>query len=321
MAITDKSNMLCILNILEEYSDEEHILGMKELQSKLKTIYDIKPDRRTIYSSVAALQDFGFDISTYDENGIGYYLREREFEPSEIRLLIDAVYSFEYISKKQTEDLIEKLKNKLSVNQRKSFNYSNIISADKKSPNQQVFLNTVILDEAINKRLQVKFTYLDFDYDKKLVPRRAEKYTVSPYRMICENKHYYLICISKGHTNPGFYRIDMMQDIEITGDSLEYSKQEANLNSVSKVIYAYAGAPQTIKLRGDKVALKYVIESFGKDCIIMKKSDSEFEATFKAPVEGMFYWALQYMQHVEVLEPKDLRKRIISTIKSENMYS
>jgi len=320
MAVTDKANMLCILNILEEYSDEEHILGMKELQSKLQTIYDIKPDRRTVYSAVASLQSLGFDISTYEENGTGYYLREREFEPSEIRLLLDAVYSFEYISKKQTEDLIEKLKKKLSNHQRKNYGYSNIISADKKSPNQEVFLNTVILDEAINEKRKVKFTYLDYDYNKKLIPRREEKYVVNPYHMVCENKHYYLVCISQGHKRPGFYRIDMMKDIEILDEPLDFSKYEADLNSVSKVIYAYAGEPQSIKLRGDKVALKYVIESFGKDCIIVKKSDNEFEATFKAPAEGMFYWALQYMQHVEVLEPAELRKQILETIKKKNMY-
>ena len=43
------------------------------------------------------------------ENHKGYYLREREFEVSEIRLLMDAVFSFHGISPKQTTDIISKI--------------------------------------------------------------------------------------------------------------------------------------------------------------------------------------------------------------------
>ena len=44
--ITDKANMLCILEVLKEYSDEAHIMTMKELREKLEIEYGIKPDRR-----------------------------------------------------------------------------------------------------------------------------------------------------------------------------------------------------------------------------------------------------------------------------------
>jgi hypothetical protein len=78
--ITDRANAICLLEILREYSDERHILTMKDLISKLNAIYGLKPDRRTVYSAVALLIDLGYDISIYEDNGTGYYLRSRELE-------------------------------------------------------------------------------------------------------------------------------------------------------------------------------------------------------------------------------------------------
>ena len=107
--LTDRANAICLLEILKEFSDEDNILQMQDIISKMNMIYDLKPDRRTIYSAVALLIDLGYDISLYEENGIGYYLRNRDFELSEILLLTDAVYSFPFISSKQSEGLIKNL--------------------------------------------------------------------------------------------------------------------------------------------------------------------------------------------------------------------
>ena len=103
--MTDRANAICLLEILKEYSDEDNILAMRDIINKMNVIYDLKPDRRTIYSSVALLIELGYDISVYDENGVGYYLRNRDFEQSEILLLANAVYSFPFISAKQSEEL------------------------------------------------------------------------------------------------------------------------------------------------------------------------------------------------------------------------
>ena len=105
--LTDKAITMCLLEILKEYSDSSHEMTMKEILSKMESDYMLKPDRRTIYSAVATLIDFGYDISTYEENGKGYFLREREFEQSEIIMLTDAVYAFPFVSGKQSDELIE----------------------------------------------------------------------------------------------------------------------------------------------------------------------------------------------------------------------
>ena len=279
--ITNKANALCLLKILEEYSDEDHILTAKEIKEKLEKIYGLSLDRRTIYSSINTLTDLGYDISTYEENGIGYFLRIRDFDSADIRLLIDAVNSFEYISKKQTDELNEKLKNRLSKYERKHFGTSNLVRTDKKSPNSQVFLNIDILDQAINEKKKVSFTYMDYDYDKELKPRRIELYIANPYSMIVESEHYYLVMILDGKTDPSFYRIDMMKNIEILDEDISVSGKDAQLDTVKKVVYAHAGKPEHIRLRCNRRALRYCLERFGLDIMIIPLNNgSEFERFF-----------------------------------------
>ena len=315
--ISDKSNIICVLRILEDYSDEDHILNAREIQDKMSAIYGTSPDRRTVYGLIDALIGLGYDISTHEENGKGYYLRVKDFDKADIRLLTDAVRSFEYISKSQTDELVEKLVNKLSVYERKRWTGSSIIRTDKKSPNSQVFLNIELLEQAISEKKKVSFIYNDYDYDKKLRPRRPEPYVADPYCMVVESEHYYLVMILEGKDKPSFYRIDMMRDIKILDEPLTISRKDADLDSINKVVYAHAGTPEPIKLRCEKVALRYCLERFGLDIIIIPENNGEsFIASFSAPPQGVLYWALQQMQHVEVLEPVALREQIKDIVKN-----
>lgn len=318
--VTDKANILCILKILEDYSDESHILNAREIQDKLKSIYNKTADRRTIYSAVDALIGLGYEISTFDENGCGYYLIDRPFDTADVRLLTDAVCSFEYISKKQTDELVAKLQAMLPVHERKRYITTNILRTDKKSPNSQIFLNIELLDQAINEKKKVSFIYTDYDYNKKLVPRRPEPYIANPYAMIVESEHYYLVMIKEGQTEPSFYRIDMMKDLTILDEEISISRKDADLGNAKKVVYAHAGKPEQIRLRCDKKALRYCLERFGLDIMIIPSQDGEsFEAVFKAAPSGILYWALQQIEHVEVLAPEELRNQVIAAIRS-NKY-
>ncbi len=318
--MTDRANMLCILHILEEYSDADHILSTKDIISKMQLLYDKTVDRRTVYSAIQALTEFGVSLSCFEDNGVGYYLDERSFTAAEVRILIDAVFSCEYISKKQTEELLEKLRGLVSCHDRKRYSYTNIVTANKKSSNPQVSLNIEMLDEAIGSKHKVSFTYLDYDYDKTLKPRRSEAYLANPYMMLCDSGMYYLVAITDRHPDIGYYRIDMMKDLKILDEKIDISKKDANLDSVKKVVYAFSGKPESAHLHCDKAALRYVIERFGKEEVIIQPNpDGSFEAFFNAPPLGLTYWALQYLDSVEVISPPSVREKVMDIIK-ENKY-
>lgn len=315
--VTDRANAICLLEILKEYSDEDNILQMKDIISKMNIIYDINPDRRTIYSAMALLIELGYDISLYEENGIGYYLRNRDFELSEILLLTDAVYSFPFISAKQSEDLIKKLQNQLSVPKRKEYKHLTVVRQDKKIDNKQVFYNVDVLDAAIQSKKQVSFSYLTYGLDKKLHLRREKPYIVNPYGLVYMNEHYYLICSLVGFEKTSLYRLDRIKNIKILESDCKKSKQ--NKNEVQDAIYAFSGEAENITIYCDNLILNDVIDKFGMDIRLSKKDENNFVLKMSVPPHGIKFWALQYLPYAEVVEPKWLRDEIIESVR-QNKY-
>ena len=94
-------NVLYILNVLKKYSDVDHLLSVTEIQSKVKELYDVDIDTRTIRRNINLLKyKLNYDISTREDNGKGYYIHrdpETDFEPGEIRAIIDNFSYANYI--------------------------------------------------------------------------------------------------------------------------------------------------------------------------------------------------------------------------------
>ena len=57
-----KKLMMNILEILRQYSDENHRLSQKEITEKLSKEYDIKANRKSIRRNIINLIDCGYDI-------------------------------------------------------------------------------------------------------------------------------------------------------------------------------------------------------------------------------------------------------------------
>ena len=112
-------NILYILKVLKKYSDEEHILKVSELQEKIEDEYGQTIDPRTIRRNIDLLKEkFGYDISTFNENGKGYYIindPETDFEPGEIRAIIDTFSYSTFIEEKISKNIIKKCKNLQTV--------------------------------------------------------------------------------------------------------------------------------------------------------------------------------------------------------------
>lgn len=189
--LTEKAIAICLLEVLREYSDENHILTMSEIVSKINVRYGLNPDRRTIYGALETLIELGYDISLYKDNGKGYYLLDRQLEPSEAHLLSDAICTFPFISERQTARLMNKVQSLVSVHERRKIKNLTVMRSDQKTVNKVVFYNIKVLDEAIEKKVKVKFDYFDYGMDKQLHKRREKKYTVNPYGMVYSNEHYY----------------------------------------------------------------------------------------------------------------------------------
>ena len=105
----DKLRSLYLAQILYERTDEDHYLTTAQLMEILEKEYGIKAHRQTIPADVAALRSFGMEIQEVMSSQKRYNLISREYDIVEIKLLIDAVESSKFITKKKSEELVAKL--------------------------------------------------------------------------------------------------------------------------------------------------------------------------------------------------------------------
>ena len=142
-----------LLEVLKEYSDAEHNFAHAGDHCKDADPSTVSKSTAAPYTgAVALLIELGYDVSLYEDNNVGYYLRDREVEPSEVLLLTDAVYSFPFIPARQTEQLVQKLQKQLSIHQRKKYRHLTVARQGHKTGNRHGFWNIEQLDEAITRK-------------------------------------------------------------------------------------------------------------------------------------------------------------------------
>ncbi len=322
MKLTAKANTVCVLEILKEYTDYDNILRMSDITRYMERDYDLKVDRRTVYSCMAVLSEMGYEISMPEDNGKGYYLENRDFDASEIRMLIDSVYSNTGIPDSYSAELAEKLQRLLPAKKRRSYASLTAPVTTRKTDNKEVFLNIDLLDEAVEKGKKVRFTYLKYGLDKKLKPKREGKYTVSPYATVAANEHYYLLCNCAAHSDPiSQFRIDKIKGIEITDeDRVPPPSDFSPGRYADRSIFMYGGEIGTVVLRCDIEILDQVVDRFGSEIKITENSGGgTFDLTVTGSLTGIEYWAGNYMESCEVIAPESMRQRVINMIKN-NKY-
>ena len=112
-----KLRPLYLAQILYERTDEDHYLTTAELMEILEKEHGFKVHRQTIPADVAALRSFGMEIQEVMSSQKRYNLISREYDIAEIKLLIDAVESSKFITKKKSEELVAKLSKMAGRNQ------------------------------------------------------------------------------------------------------------------------------------------------------------------------------------------------------------
>ena len=153
--------------------------------------------------------------------------------------------------------------------ERKQIRNLTVVRPDAKTQNRNVFYNIEMLDEAISKRVKIKFEYLEYDMNLNLKPKREKKYTVNPYGMVYTNEHYYLVCIYTFQDTVAMYRLDRMKNIELTEHPIDkdVSKTPAK-EHVQNALFAHAGPAETVTLLCDKEFLNDVVDKFGTDIYV-----------------------------------------------------
>ena len=309
-----KLAILRIWQILLKHSDYDHPLTQEEIIKYLESDYGIEMERKAVGKNIADLRDAGIDIGS---RRAGSYIDSREFEDSELKLLIDGVLQSKYITAHHSKDLIEKLCG-LSNKYFRS-HVKNVYSVNdwSKTENQALFYNIDVVDEAIATGKQVQYDYNKYGVDAKF--HKSSFQRVSPYQLILHNQRYYLMGYSDYWGNMTFHRLDRISNMRL------YDKPATPITSVkgyengidfkliaSTMPYMYTDTPERIEFIAEEWIVDQIVDWFGRDIRMSKLPDDDKRVKIEliASPNAMEHWALQYLNHVEVTKPENLRERI-----------
>lgn len=318
-----KLALLRILHILEKYSDEDHPLTQEFIVNKLEKDYGIEVDRKLVGRQLSLLleayEDADASLSLVSDRRKGTYVEQREFEASELRLLIDGVLSSKHITAKHSRDLIEKLCRQGNIYFRSLVKNIYSVNDWNKTDNMSVFLNIELVDEAIERGKQLKFVYNKYGADKKL--HKTSNPRVSPYQLILHNQRYYLMARHERFEQMHFYRLDRITDMKILEDKpltniREVDGYESGIDYKelsSGLPYMFTDKFERVEFWAAEEVLDQVIDWFGKDLKI-ENEGGRYKVSLLVSPNAMEYWALQYVKSVEIISPKSLRDQIKETL-------
>lgn len=315
-----KLALIRIWQILHTYSDFNHPLTQNDILKYLETDYGIVIERKAITRNIELLKDAEIDIQSHHR--VGSYLESREFEDSELRLLIDGVLCSQHIDPRYSAELIEKLCGLSNKYFRSHIKNIHTVGDWNKTENKALFYNIEMVDMAIEEGKQLQYDYNKYGIDKKL--HKSSFQRVTPYQLILHNQKYYLMAHSSYWDNMVFHRLDRISNMQM------YDKPAKPIHEVpgykggidykkiaSTMPYMYTDKPERIQFIASAGIVDQIVDWFGKDIKIETTGDeNQVHVSLLASPSAMEHWATQYLNHVEVIAPTDLRERIRESLKN-----
>ena len=317
--------LLMLQKILQEQTDEEHFLTANQLADRLKAL-DIPAERKGVYDDIEALNVFYKPANKNkadraqriekDEEGRGYYLTNRLFSVSDLKLMIDAIQSSKFLSDAKTLELIEALETLCSKHQAQGFKRQVIVSNRVKNMNINVHKNVDHLNYAIVEDWQVKFKYFDYDTkQQRAFRKKGGWYVISPFALVYCDDNYYLLGYDAEKGKIMNYRVDRMAYVSAQEGMIREGKDVfAALDIAQYQRYTfsmYSGDVQRVTMRFRNTMMNAVIDKFGKLGYVKEVDKDHFEVTVPVAVSPQFFgWVFGLGNYVTIVGPENVKEKM-----------
>lgn len=268
-------------------------------------------ERKTIYSDLLLLETYFNMHISYDQSKKGYILENPPFEPYEIRLLVDSIYSSRFITSQKAREIAGKIKQFADPQTRKTLDRQVYVADRVRNMNDSVVKDSERIHEAIAEDKQISFQYFHYSPDKskpKSFSKKGQPYIVSPYALLWNNGNYYLYAYLSEKKQFRVFRVDRMERISPPLAAEREGKDVFDKKNITvqkaKVFEMYHGQEYLVEMRFANFFANAVIDQFGKD-IIMIPSDGE-HFVFRAAVEvspPFYAWIATFGHAAKILSP------------------
>ena len=299
-----KRKLPILAKLLLERSDEEHPISRQEMQEELER-WGLSAERKSLYDDMEQLKELGLDVQARRGRGGGWFIGERDFELAELKLLVDAVQSSRFLTKRKSDALIRKLEGLTCVHQARQLQRQVYVDRRVKTMNESIFYNVDRLHGAIAANRVITFRYFEYNAARERVFRRdGAKYRLTPYGLIWDSENYYLAGWDELRHELRHYRVDKMADIMVTGMKGHPQGDWTAEGYARRHFGMYAGRACQLRLRCENRLAGVVIDRFGLDVSLIPDGEEHFTVTLEAVVSPPLWgWLFGLGPGVEVLGP------------------
>ena len=325
-----KMKPLLLQRILLERTDEDHGLTVPELIALLEE-EGVAAERKSVYSDLQTLADFGLDIVKRKESGkVVYYVGARTFELPELKLLVDAVQSSRFITHKKSNQLIQKVEGFASRYQAQQLQRQVFVANRVKTMNESIYINVDKIYEAIAANRRITYRYLDWAFRdgaaggyEKQFRRQGKTYRVSPWSLCWADERYYMIGFDSEAGLIKHYRVDKMLGIALTDeprDGQEHFEHFDMAVYTRQVFGMFGGNEQTVTLRFENRLLGVVLDRFGEDVPIRREDADTFQVRVRVAVSPqVLSWVFSFGGGARIVSPAavadTMREQLASVMK------
>lgn len=304
-----KYKLLYTMRLLYEETDEKNGLTVAEIIDALNAL-GVAAERKSVYSDIDALIDYGMDIEKRKgaNNSYTYHLLSREFELAELKLLVDAVQASKFITRKKSEELINKLEELAGKKQAQQLRRQVFVSNRIKTMNESIYYSVDYIHGAMMDDRKISFRYFDWNEKKEKVLRHGGiLYTVSPWALMWDDENYYLIAYDSQSRQKKHYRVDRMVDMRVSEEKREGGELLSHIDTAlySKQTFGmYGGKEETVKLRCHNSLANVMVDRFGTQTTFFPFDSEHFDIIVKVTVSPVFLsWVATFGSDIRMISP------------------
>ena len=320
-----KLKIMYLMKILLDETDETHDITLNEIVKKLKS-YNVTAERKSLYDDIENLRQFGFDIigSQYDRS-YHYKIASRDFQLVELKLLVDAVQSAKFITKKKSDELIKKIESFASKYEAKQLHRQVNVNGRVKSMNERVYYSVDTIHDALCEECQIKFQYFSWTVDKKMeLKHDGAYYSVSPWALCWDDEKYYLIGYDNREMKIKHFRVDKMTNVSTTDEKRLGKESFAEIKMseyTNKLFGMFDGNLESVTLLCENHTANVIIDRFGTDIPIIKTDKEHFTVKVKVSVSKIFLGWIMAIPGIKIVAPESTVDMMKGEIKRlQEMY-
>jgi len=309
-----------IAKILYERTDEDHPLSTSEIAQILLDDFGMETYRKTIKADIELLKRVGMDIHIARSSENKYFMANRLLSVPELKLLSDAVASAKFISKRKSTELTCKLSALTDVYSAAKIRRNIDVEHRIKTDNEQIYYIIDSINDAINSDKKISFLYFKYNLKKeKELKNNGAPYIFSPYKLVWNGDHYYIVGCSDKHKSIGTFRVDRIyttpQILEIPAVSHPHNfDMDCYLNTMFRM---YDGERCTVQLLCDNEVIDSIIDRFGNQIDIIPYDKDRFLTYVDVVVSHIFFsWIFGFEGKVKIKSPSEILQKYNKIIQS-----